>query len=249
MRVFGYFFIISFIFCSVLSLAGTAPTAADHEQCQTTVKGLEDQRAAKQEEYNEDCDSDSSSSSTCVQLRQSIRELDTQIGNQKQQCRGIALKIEQRKIKDAKADVDKHNRKTKMLGTLSTLVGTGLVAKGMSCCGGHCKKGCPLIPIGLAGIGMGLNLMNNSKKLDDTSRGLDDPTNTCVGENCAPPPPPPGGGPPQGPALGTSLLDGMNTLPGLPDLTTVSLFVLVLANLINCRRIVKLQRTMMEIQR
>lgn len=219
MRVFGYFFIISFIFYPVLSLAGTAPTTTDHEQCQTTLKGLEDQRAAKQEEYNEDCDSDKSSSFACVQLRADIQGLDSKISNQSRQCRGIALEIEKRRIKDAKADVDKHNRKTKMLGTLSTLVGTGLVAKGMSCCGGHCKKGCPLIPIGLAGIGMGINLMNNSKKLDDTSLGLDDSTNTCVGENCAPPPPPSPGGPPQGSPLGTGLLGGMNTLPGLPDLT------------------------------
>ena len=130
----------------------------------------------------------------------------------------MLLKIEQRKVKDAKADVDKHNRKTKMLGMLSTAVGTGLIIKGTAPCG---SSSCnwPLIALGIAGVGMGLNLMNNSKKLDDTSDGLDDPTSTCVGESCAPPPPPPGGGPPQGPGLGSTLLSGMNTLPGLPDLT------------------------------
>ena len=92
MRIFGYFFFISFLFCPVLSLAGTAPTTADHEQCQTTLKGLEEERTAKQEEYNEDCDSDNSSSSACMQLRQRISELNTQISNQSQQCRGIAFK-------------------------------------------------------------------------------------------------------------------------------------------------------------
>ena len=156
MKIFRYFFFISFIFSPVLSLAGSPPTATDHEQCQTTLKGFEEERTAKQEEYNEDCDSDNSSSARCMNLRQRISELDSKISSQSQLCRGIALKIEQRRIKDAKADVDKQNKKTQMLGMLSTAVGTGLVAKGMSCCGGHCQKGCPLIPIGLAGIGMGL---------------------------------------------------------------------------------------------
>ncbi|MCY4512920.1 MAG: hypothetical protein OXB86_04460, partial [Bdellovibrionales bacterium] len=214
MRFFNYFFFVSFILYPVLSFSET-PSSGGSEQCQSKLKGLEDERAAEREEYNKSCDSTNSHGARCLGINQRISDLSTQISNQSQRCQGIALEIQKRQVKDAKGSVDKQDKKTKTLGMLSTAVGTGLIAKGMSTCGSpSCNW--PLIALGVAGVGMGINLMANSGKLKKTSEGLSDAVDTCVGDHCTPPPSPPSGGgpPPQGPPLGSGFLGA--GLPGPP---------------------------------
>ena len=185
MKIFKYFFFISFIFCPLLSFVNASP-APEVSSCQAKVTGLQNEKSAAQEEYNSECKSDNRISRTCLQLQQRISELNTQISSQSQQCQGISLEIQQRQAKDAKGGVEKQDKKTQMLGALSTAVGGGLIAYGMSTCGSpSCNW--PLIALGVAGVGMGINLMKNSKKLKRTSDGLTSAASTCVGDHCAPP--------------------------------------------------------------
>ena len=215
MKFFGGIFFLSFLFYPSLSFGEEDPPATGPEQCQAQVKGLEGEKTKAQEEYNEDCDSGNSSTAKCINLRQRIRELNSKISSQSQQCQGQALDIQKRKIEDANAKVKKHNRNTKMLGLASGAIGAAVLKKGFSCCHSKCGKTCPLIPIGIAGIAMGIKLFNKTKELDNVVDDITDTTTTCVGENCTPPPPPPGATPPPG-VVGTTQLDALNTLPELP---------------------------------
>ena len=160
-------------------------------------------------QYERECDGRNPSPAKCIQLKQNRDDKQRDCQNK------TALEEGDRKIKDAKAAVDKQNNKTDTLSKISKLVGAGLVAAGTA----PCPKGCrwDLIAMGLAGIAQGMLLGDNSSKLSDTSAGLSDPVNTCVGGNC--PPPGPGAGDPSAPNLGPgSGLFGPNaTLPGLTD--------------------------------
>ena len=213
MKFFSGAFFLSFLFCPVLSW-GEDSAAGNSNQCQGAAQNLEKQRTTAREEYNEECNSESGSKAKCIDLRQRIRDLDSQISNQKQKCQAQALEITNRKIKDANAKVKKHNKKTKTLGLISGTVGGVLLAKGLAQCGGFGSCNWKLIAMGLAGIGMGMHLANKGKELDSVVEGLTDNATTCEGEHCAPPPPAAPGGNPSAESLGTDLLAGTNTLPG-----------------------------------
>ena len=215
MKIFGWIFFLLFIFYPPFSLSEESPPATGPEQCQAQVKSLQDQRKEAREEYNEDCDSGSSATAKCLNLRQRISDLDSQISSQNQQCQGQALNIQKRKIEDANAKVKKHNRDTKMLGLASGAIGAVVLKQGLAPC--PTQRGCdwPKIAIGTAGIAMGIKLFNKTKELDKVVDEITDTANTCVGANCTPPPPPPGTTPPAG-GVGTTLLSGTTTLPDLP---------------------------------
>ena len=218
MEVFKYFLFVIFTFCPFLSLASNPPTQASLEQCRSDLNDLISRREGILSDYNEQQCSHTSSAD-CVQWNQTLMELRLSITDKDARCRRISIALENRRVDDAKGRVDKQSDNTDMLSMLSKMVGTGLLMKGMACCRPHCKGGCPLIPIGLAGLAMGGILGKSSDKLDDTSKGFDDSTELCPSGNCSPPPPPPGGSDPPSPtSLGTGLL-GVPGGPTLPNIT------------------------------
>lgn len=224
MKIFNYFFFISFVFCPLLSFANTSP-APEVSTCQAKVTDLQNEKSTAQKEYNSECKSDNSNSRTCLQLQQRISDLNTQISSQSQKCEGISLEIQQRQAKDAKGSVEKQDKKTQLLGALSTAVGGGLIVEGTSTCGTPAGCNWPVIAMGVAGVGMGVHLITNSKKLKKTSDGLTGAASTCEGDHCTPPPPtPPGGNPPQGPPLGSGFLGAGLPGPPVPDLTNCDPF-------------------------